>query len=225
MACMSLPFRSGLVVLVLAVAAQRAGADDEVGLGLPAPSFTLRALNPDVAGSPSVSLDHFVGPEAEDPGARLVLLSFFASWCEPCQKEMPFLVQLDRMYREQGLRVLSVTIDKEEQAIAKAKKQTSAAGVTYPVLSDRFNFLARRYLGEKAPLPSVFLIARNGNVVRIERGYAKDAATFLLAEVQTGLGLRPAQPPPAAEGGSARPLAPDPSAQREPRSARKPGTR
>jgi thiol-disulfide isomerase/thioredoxin len=152
------------------------------------------------------------------------LLSFFASWCEPCQKEMPFLIQLDRMYREQGLRVLSVTIDQDEPAIEKARKQIVAAGVKHPVLSDRFNFLARRYLGEKAPLPSVFLIDRAGNVVRIERGYAKDAATFLLAEVQSGLGLKPARAPVAAEATQATPApAPAPAAAapapRKPRKA------
>ena len=59
-------------------------------------------------------LDQFAGDEPEDASAKVVLISFFASWCEPCKREMPFLVQLDRMYRGQGLRVLGVNIDKEE---------------------------------------------------------------------------------------------------------------
>ena len=186
-----------LLALALA-AAGPAAAEDEIGVGLPAPTFTLRALNPDVAGAATVSLDRLVGPDSEDPGARLVLLSFFASWCEPCQRELPFLVQLDGMYRDRGLRVLSVSIDQEPPAIEKARAQVTAAGARHPVLSDRFNFLARRYLGEKAPLPSVFLIDRAGNVTRIERGYAKDAPAFLLAEVQRGLGIPAAKAAPAA---------------------------
>jgi peroxiredoxin len=93
------------------------------------------------------------------------------------------------MYREHGLRVLGVDIDKEEAGIDAAKKLIATAKVTYPVLSDRFNFLARRYLGEKAPLPSVFIVQRDGVVAKIERGYAKDASHFLLAEVQDALGL------------------------------------
>jgi thiol-disulfide isomerase/thioredoxin len=220
---MHLLTRLGLVAVGLAVAGQ-ALPEDEVGLGLPAPSFTLRALNPDAAGAPAVSLERFVGAEPEDAGARLVLLSFFASWCEPCQKEMPFLVQLDRMYREQGLRVVAVSIDQEEPAIEKARKQINSAGVRYPVLSDRFNFLARRYLGEKAPLPSVFLIGRDGNVIRIERGYAKEAASFLLAEVQSGLGLKTTRTPAAAETQAKREV-PAADAARETRRAPGPGTR
>jgi thiol-disulfide isomerase/thioredoxin len=122
-----------------------------------------------------------------------VVLSFFASWCEPCKRELPFLVQLDRMYRASGLRVLGVSIDREEPAIDAARRMIAAAKVGYPVLSDRFNFLARRYLGDQAPLPSVFVVRRDGTIARIERGYAKDASQFLLAEVQAALGIAPAR--------------------------------
>ena len=185
MAAMRLPVLAAVALL----AALPASADEEVGEGLPAPSFSLRALNPDAAGVAWVSLDKFAGDEPEDASAKVVLISFFASWCEPCKREMPFLVQLDRMYRGQGLRVLGVNIDKEEAGIETAKKLIAAANVTYPVLSDRFNFLARRYLGEKAPLASVFIVRRDGVIARIERGYAKDASNFLLAQVQDALGI------------------------------------
>lgn len=209
-----------LAILLAAVLAAPAAAEDEIGVGLPAPSFTVKTLNPDVAGVPTVSLGQLVGPEAEDPGSKLVLLTFFASWCKPCQKEMPFLIQLDRMYREQGLRVVAVNIDAEPPAIELAKKQIAEAGVKYPVLSDRFNFLARRYLGEKAPLPSVFLINREGNITRIERGYSADVSTFLLAEVQAALGLKPARGPAAAPASPATVPASSPgTAQRKPRKA------
>ncbi len=179
---------SAACLLSLLVPALAAG-DEEVAVGLPAPAFTLRTMNPEACGLTVVSLDRYVGPEAEDPQARVVLLSFFASWCEPCKKEMPYLQQLQEMYRNQGLRVLSVSIDREEPGLSRARQMAAAAKVTFPVLSDRFNFLARRYLGEQSPLPSVFLVGRDGNILRIERGYGKDASTFLLAEVQKALGI------------------------------------
>jgi thiol-disulfide isomerase/thioredoxin len=178
------------LVLALPATAQ----EEEIAEGMPAPSFSLKTLNPDVAGTSWIALDRFVGDEAEDQAAKAVLISFFASWCDPCRKEMPFLVQLDRMYREQGLRVLSVDIDREQAGIEEARKLVSAANVTHPVLSDRFNFLARRYLGDQAPLPSVFIVRRDGTIAKIERGYAKDASAFLLAEVQSALGIVPIQP-------------------------------
>lgn len=179
-----------LVAAAVLIAALPALADEEIGVGLPAPAFSLRTLNPEASGASWVALDRFVGDEPEDPGAKAVLITFFASWCEPCRREMPFLVQLDRMYRDQGLRVIGICIDKEEPGIDAAKKLVVEKKVTYPVLSDRFNFLARRYLGEKAPLPSVFLIRRDGTIANIERGYAKDASAFLLAQVQDVLGVK-----------------------------------
>jgi thiol-disulfide isomerase/thioredoxin len=171
------------------LAAAPAAAEEEIGEGLPAPSFSLRTMNPDVAGTPWVALDRFVGEAPEDPAAKAVLISFFASWCEPCKRELPLLVQLDRTYRDRGLRILGVAIDTEEAGIEAAKRLVAAANVGYPVLSDRFNFLARRYLGEQAPLPAVFIVRRDGTIAKIERGYSKDASAFLLGHVQDALGI------------------------------------
>ena len=179
-----------LSLLSLLALTSAARADDEIPAeGQAAPSFQLRAMNPEASGSAFVSLDRFAGEEPDDPASRAVLLSFFASWCSPCQKEMPYLQQLHTMYRERGLRVISVNIDREEDGLALARRQIGAAQVTYPVLTDRFNLLARRYLGDQSPLPSVFIIRRDGTIARIERGYGKDAKGFLLAEVQQVLGL------------------------------------
>lgn len=179
-----------LALALCAAVAAPTFADEEVALGGPAPAFSLRTMNPETAGTGWLALDRYAGEEPEDEGSKLVVLSFFASWCAPCKKEMPFLVQLDRMYRDLGLRVLGVCIDTEEPGLAAARKMMADAKVTYPVVSDRFNFLARRYLGDSAPLPSVFLIRRDGNIAKIERGYSKDVGALLLASVQQELGVK-----------------------------------
>ncbi len=186
------PTALALALLAAAPAAANDAAPEEIQEGLPAPPFSLRTLNPEASGETWIALDRFVGEEPEDPAARVVIISFFASWCEPCRREIPFLAQLDRAYRERGLRVLAVNVDQEDAGIDAARRMVAAAGVAYPVLSDRFNFLARRYLGDRAPLPSLFLVRRDGTIARIERGYASDASRFLVAEVQAALGLAPA---------------------------------
>jgi thiol-disulfide isomerase/thioredoxin len=189
-----------LAALALALLlTEPAAAGDEVAVGRPAPAFSLRTLNPDASGTAWVSLERLAGPAAEDAEARLVVLSFFASWCEPCKKELPFLVQLDRTYRARGLRVVSVDIDADEAGIQAARRLVSEAGLTHPCGSDRFNILARRYLGEKAPLPSAFLVRRDGTIARVDRGYTEDAAAFLAAAVRAELGL-PAEAQPAGKG-------------------------
>jgi thiol-disulfide isomerase/thioredoxin len=196
-----------LAVALAATLALPTLADEEVAVGLPAPAFSLRVMNPEVAGTGWLALDKYAGEQPEDDGSKLVVLSFFASWCGPCKKEMPFLAQLDRMYREQGLRIIGVCIDSEEAGIASAKKLVAENKVGYAVVSDRFNFLARRYLGESAPLPSLFLVRRDGAIARIERGYSKDAGAFLLTAIQQELGLKVAPSAAAAAEPAKRPIA------------------
>lgn len=191
------------VALALLLAPGFSRSDDELAEGQPAPSFTLHTMNQEASGVALVSLDRYVGEAPEDPDSRVLIISFFASWCGPCKREMPYLQQLHAMYRERGLRVVAVDIDQEEKGIADARRMIARAKVTYPVLLDRFNFLARRYLGEQSPLPSLFIVNRDGSIARIEKGYGKDASTFLLADVQRALGLdrsrkaRAAAPRPA----------------------------
>jgi thiol-disulfide isomerase/thioredoxin len=173
------------------VGALPAAADDDVAAGKPAPPFALRALNPDVAGAELVSLDRWAGDAPEDPASKVVLVSFFASWCEPCRKELPLLVQLDRMYRDRGLRVVSIDIEDDAPGVEATLRMVEKAKVAFPVLSDRFTLVARRYLGPKGQLPALFLVRRDGTIANIERGYRKEASRFLVAEVQGALGIAP----------------------------------
>jgi len=163
---------------------------EEAVVGGPAPGFSLRVLNPEAAGVSWLSLQSLAGEEPEDPDARVVLVSFFASWCAPCKKELPLLVELDTRYRSLGLRVVGISIDREEPGIAAARKLVADHHAAYPVLLDRFNLLARRYLGDQAPLPSVFLIGRDGTILAVERGYTKDANGFLRGKVEAALGIK-----------------------------------
>jgi thiol-disulfide isomerase/thioredoxin len=202
--------RPPLLVAAALLAALPAAAEEEVAAGLPAPAFSLRTMNPQVAGADWIALDRFAGDAPEDPASKAVLLSFFASWCEPCKRELPLLVRLDRTYRDQGLRVLAVDIDTDAEGMEAARKLAAAAKVGFPVLSDRFNLLARRYLGDKAPLPSVFLVRRDGTIARVDRGYAKDAAAFLRGAVEEVLGIErsPVQPAVARKAAREPPAGP-----------------
>ena len=181
---------AALAAAVPALAEPGPAGPEEAVVGAPAPGFSLKVLNPEAAGTGWLSLQSLVGEAPVDAEARVVLVSFFASWCGPCQKELPLLVDLDTRYRSLGLRVIGISIDRDEPGIAAARKLVAAHRAAYPVLSDRFNLLARRYLGERAPLPSVFLIGRDGNILAIERGYTRDASSFLRATVEAALGIK-----------------------------------
>ena len=136
-----------------------------------APMFSGVLHNPRAAGTRRIDLASMVGPEADaDEAARAVLISFFATWCKPCRREMPLLEQLSTEYKEKGLRVLSVAIDKDEAAWPQIGELVKKNHVTYPVVKDRYNLIARQYLGEKTALPSVFIVNKDAKVAMVKQG-------------------------------------------------------
>jgi thiol-disulfide isomerase/thioredoxin len=159
-------------------------------LGDEAPLFSGALHNPKEAGQEHVDLSSLVGADAEENGARAVLITFFATWCGPCKKELPLLVQLGAEYRAKGLRILSVAIDKDESKWPEIIDLVKKNAVDFPVVKDRYNLIARRYLGEKTALPSVFLVGRDGTIRLVKQGYTADAKSFLRAEVEKLLDAR-----------------------------------
>ena len=156
-----------------------------LNVGDDAPMFSGVLHNSEQAGMQRIDLSSLVGGEADaDQAAKAVLISFFATWCKPCKKEMPFLQTLSTEYKAKGLRVVSVAIDKDEANWPQIAELVKQNHVTYPIVKDRYNLIARQYLGDKTALPSVFIVDKDGKVALVKQGYEKDAAEFLRAEVE-----------------------------------------
>ncbi len=179
-------YRLALVAL-FSIATTAAAEEELAGIGRAAPSFRL----PLYGGKPgeSFGLDRWVGQDPSEKGVKTVVVSFMASFCEPCKKEMPYLQLLHEKYKDQGLRVMMVSIDTEVEGQKKVEDLIALNKVTFPVLKDRFNLVARRWLGSKVPLPSLFFISPNGAISQAHRGYNEDMSNTLLAEVQSNLGV------------------------------------
>jgi thiol-disulfide isomerase/thioredoxin len=113
-----------------------------------APDFTLQSLE----GKP-IHLSDFRG--------KAILLNFWATWCEPCKIEMPWIVDLQKQYASQGLQVVGVAMDDVgPDEIAKFTKQM---GVNYPVVIGK-DEVADSY-GGLPFLPTTFYIGRDGKIV------------------------------------------------------------
>lgn len=56
-------------------------------------------------------------------GKKVILIDFWASWCQPCRKEIPNVKKLYELYKDKGLQVVSISIDKSEPAWRKALEQ------------------------------------------------------------------------------------------------------
>jgi peroxiredoxin len=94
------------------------------------------------------------------------MLNFWATWCGPCQQEMPLLDQLYKKYKPAGFTLLGVSIDKEGPAV---KELMARKPVSFPVLLDPSSQVSKAY--HVAEMPSSVIIDRKGEIRYIHRGY------------------------------------------------------
>ena len=92
---------------------------------------------------------------------QVVLLNFWATWCEPCRAELPTLAMIYQRYASRGLQVLGVSLD-AQQTPAQVKSFADRRKVPYLLWLDSQD-LASRKLGI-ATLPVTVLIRRDGTV-------------------------------------------------------------
>ena len=116
-----------------------------------------------------------------DLRGQVVLINFWASWCEPCRAEMPSLQGLTSTYAPQRLVVLAVNF-KESPAVAQRFAQRE--NLRLPVLPDPQGQLARQW--GVTVFPSTVLVGTDGRVHRVVRGgldWSSPEAARLLAPI------------------------------------------
>jgi cytochrome c biogenesis protein CcmG/thiol:disulfide interchange protein DsbE len=103
---------------------------------------------------------------------RVVLLDFWATWCEPCQKEIPRFVQLQNEYGPQGLEIIGVSMDDSSDPVRDFCQRLR---INYPVVMG--NARIGELYGGVLGLPIAFLIRRDGRIYAKHIG-ATDATVF-----------------------------------------------
>jgi len=101
-----------------------------------------------------------------DLRGKVVLLNFWATWCEPCREEMPSMERLHRAYKDRGLAVVAVSLDSQGASVVKPFVKQFA--LTFPVGLDP-KMAVRETYGVWA-VPSTFLIDRSGKRVLFANG-------------------------------------------------------
>ncbi|MEQ1503033.1 MAG: TlpA disulfide reductase family protein [Myxococcota bacterium] len=117
---------------------------------------------------------------------KVVVLSFWATWCGPCKEEMP---HLEKMYKDlgaKGLVVLSISTD-DARSASRVKPFVMKMGYTFPVLLDRESTVIGAYNPSKT-VPYTVVIDKNGDVVRRTTGYNPGDETELQAFLVSQLG-------------------------------------
>jgi peroxiredoxin len=120
----------------------------------------------------------------EDHARALVVLNFWATWCQPCTVEMPSLDALWREYRARGLVVLGVSEDRGAPR-GLIEPYVRNLGLTFPILLDPD--LATGSAWRVTGLPATFLIRPGGEVTGIAVGAREWNSAPMRALIETML--------------------------------------
>ena len=138
-----------------------APASAKVGKGQRAPAFSLTSLKGE-----QVSLAAQAG--------KVVVIDFWAQWCEPCKRELPELDKLQKDYAKKGVKVLTINIDKQRD---NADRLARTLGISLEVLLDPAGSIAATY--DLPKMPTSYLVDRSGVVRYVHEGFESgDVARF-----------------------------------------------
>lgn len=154
----------GVLILIAIAAAltfrhHPASVSHSAGQHRMAPDFTL----PQLSGQP-LKLSDYRG--------KVVLLDFWATWCEPCRVETPFFVALQKKYADHGLQIIGVSMDDTADPVPAFYQQFK---MNYPVVMGNAK-IGEEY-GGVLGLPIAFLIDRQGEI-RAKHMGATDPSIF-----------------------------------------------
>lgn len=140
-----------------------------------APDFQLKDLD----GQTFVLGDHL--------GEEVIVLSFWATWCGPCKAEMPHLETMYGELKDQGLLVVSISVDdaKNEPLV---KSTVRAGGYTFPVVLDQAYEAGNLYNPRKS-VPLTVVIGKDKKIHSTHDGYAPGDEARLRTEVEALLGI------------------------------------
>jgi peroxiredoxin len=124
------------------------GAPVPVGRGSVAPDFALERLGDGAR----VQLSDFRG--------RVVLINFWATWCPPCEEEMPAMKRLYEALREDGFELLAVSVDDDVAEVVEFQERME---LSFPILLDPEQETAKAY--QTFRFPESLLIGRDGVVL------------------------------------------------------------
>ena len=126
--------------------------------GAPAPELSLKALD-----GKDINLSQYRG--------KVVLVNFWATWCEPCRFEIPWLIEMQQKYGAKGFTVLGVAMDDEGRSVVAPfvdKERFDVNGnksqMNYPIVIG--NDAAADKFGGLLGYPTSVLIDRDGKQIK-----------------------------------------------------------
>ena len=120
---------------------------------------------------------------SEELGADVVYVTFWATWCVPCRREMPYLQALHEEFGDEGLRIIGVNTD-PPATTSKIRPYIKRYKIDYTTVLDPDNNVLDKY-NPTRELPYAVLIDSSGNVHEIFPGYRKGDEVILKEKITT----------------------------------------
>jgi len=155
-------------------------------------------LNPSIPGpdqadkpEPDLKLKDLDGKEVSlaDLKGKVVFLNFWATWCDPCRIEIPWLIEMQAKYASRGFTVVGIAMDDEGKSVVApfvAKERFAVNGqqlpMSYPIWIG--NDEAGDKFGGILGYPTSFLISRDGRQVGKFQGLKSEDELFKAIEAQ-----------------------------------------
>lgn len=134
-----------------------------------APDFTLTS----VAGK-TITLSQLRG--------KVVLLDFWATWCAPCRLAIPHLNGLYKAYRERGLEIIGLSLDKGSPE--RVRKFALNMGIEYAIIMADDDLVKKYGI---SPIPTTYLIDREGYITNKWIGFSQTLMSKIAAETERAL--------------------------------------
>ena len=115
-----------------------------------------------------------------DYQGKVVIVDFWATWCKPCQEEIPHFIELYDEYQGQGFEMIGISTDDVDGRLKQIElffQELSKGGfdINYPILLAESEIIQRYQV---PVLPSAYLINRNGEIVKVFNGAQEDKAIY-----------------------------------------------
>ncbi len=138
--------------------------------------------------APDFKVNTYSGDEVS-PSAylgKVVVLSFWASWCAPCLKEMPILEGIQKAAGKDRIQVMAINIE-DRQTFRKVARKMQKESLQMLVVWDTHEHAQRAF--EVKAIPKMVIIDKAGKILRIHQGYSETGLGKVVDDLNQALGL------------------------------------
>ena len=116
---------------------------------------------------------------------KVLVLDYYATWCDPCRKSVPHLIELQKKYGEQGLQVIGLNVGGPDD-VDKIPGFAKELGIQYP-LAIPDDELAGFMLAGNGSIPQTFIFDRDGMLAERVIGFGPSSAARIDQAIETAL--------------------------------------